>query len=151
MKLLGNGASSWDWIGCPKCGRCERRLGFCLGKRDGPPNGRVDWPKNGSRRSALAIRKRKGWGCSTSTDTCGSATGAWAPLPRLYVARQKLLLRGTTDYWVNGLGGEPFFVVTQAIHAGLIAALREQVIPRLLTEAPQVEAAKPKSDPLAMR
>jgi len=77
--------------------------------------------------------------------------GSLGPLPRLYVARQKLLLRGTTDYWVNGLGGEPFFVVTQAIHAGLIAALREQVIPRLLAEAPQVEAAKLTSDPRVMR
>lgn len=77
--------------------------------------------------------------------------GSLGPLPRLYVARQKLLLRGTTDYWVNGLGGEPFFVVTQPIHAGLIAALREQVIPRLLAEAPQVEAAQLKADPLRMR
>jgi len=77
--------------------------------------------------------------------------GGLGPLPRLYVARQKLLLRGTTDYWVNGLGGEPFFVVTQAIHAGLIAALREQVIPRLLTDAPQLEADKLKADPQAMR
>lgn len=77
--------------------------------------------------------------------------GGLGPLPRLYVARQKLLLRGTTDYWVNGLGGEPFFVVTQPIHAGLIAALREQVIPRLLTDAPQLEADKLKADPQAMR
>jgi hypothetical protein len=58
------------------------------------------------------------------------------------VARQKLCLRGTTDYWVNGLGGEPFFVVTQAVHAGLIAAVREQVIPRLLADAPPIDAAK---------
>ncbi len=77
--------------------------------------------------------------------------GSLGPLPRLYVARQKLLLRGTTDYWVNGLGGEPFFVVTQPIHAGLIAALRQQVIPRLLAEAPQVGADKLKTDPQAMR
>lgn len=77
--------------------------------------------------------------------------GSLGPLPRLYVARQKLLLRGTTDYWVNGLGGEPFFVVTQSIHAGLIAALREQVIPRLLVEAPQVPAAKLQADPQALR
>src|SRR5437667_5555952 len=77
--------------------------------------------------------------------------GSLGPLPRLYVARQKLCLRGTTDYWVNGLGGEPFFVVTQPVHAGLIAALREQVIPRLLAEAPELEAAKLASDPQAMR
>jgi hypothetical protein len=58
--------------------------------------------------------------------------GALTSLPRRYVARQRLCLRGTTDYWVNGLGGEPFFVVTQPVNSGLIAALREQVLPALL-------------------
>ena len=53
---------------------------------------------------------------------CEFTTGTLGPLPRQYVARQKLLLHRTTDYWVNGLAGEPFFVVTQPIHAGLIAA-----------------------------
>jgi hypothetical protein len=66
--------------------------------------------------------------------------GALGPLPRLYVARQKLCLRGTTDYWVNGLGGEPFFVVTQPVHEGLLAALRQHVLPRLLADAPPLEA-----------
>ena len=33
-------------------------------------------------------------------------------------------------------------MVTQPIHAGLIAALREQVIPRLLVDAPQLDARK---------
>ena len=77
--------------------------------------------------------------------------GSLGPLPRLYVARQKLRLRGTTDYWVNGLGGEPFFVVTQPVNAGLIAALRQRVIPRLLADAPKLDAAKLASDPQAMR
>lgn len=77
--------------------------------------------------------------------------GQLGPLPRLYVARQKLRLRGTTDYWVNGLGGEPFFVVTQPLHTGLIAALREQVIPRLLAEAPQPDAGTLAADPAAVR
>jgi transposase-like protein len=62
--------------------------------------------------------------------------GALTKLPRRYVARQRLCLRGTTDYWVNGLGGEPFFVVTEPVHAGLIATLRSQIIPRLLADAP---------------
>jgi hypothetical protein len=68
--------------------------------------------------------------------------GPLGPLPRLYVARQKLRLRGTTDSWVNGLGGEPFLAVTQPLHTGLIAALREQVIPRWLAEAPQPDAGR---------
>lgn len=58
--------------------------------------------------------------------------GELTPLPRRYVTRQRLCLRGTTDYWVNGLGGEPFFVVTEVVNTGLIAALREHVIPELL-------------------
>jgi hypothetical protein len=77
--------------------------------------------------------------------------GSLGPLPRLYVARQKLRLRGTTDYWVNGLGGEPFFVVTQPVNAGLIAALNELVIPRLLADGPKLDEAQLKSDPQAMR
>lgn len=77
--------------------------------------------------------------------------GQLGPLPRLYVARQKLRLRGTTDYWVNGLGGEPFFVVTQPVHAGLIAALRQEVIPQLLALAPQPEADTLAANPAAVR
>jgi len=77
--------------------------------------------------------------------------GQQGPLPRQYVARQKLRLRGVTDYWVNGLGGEPFFVVTQPIHAGLIAALREQVLPRLLADAPELDPARQAVDPQAVR
>lgn len=76
--------------------------------------------------------------------------GKLGPLPRQYVARQKLCLRGTCDYWVNGLGGEPFFVVTQPVHSGLIAALREQVIPRLLVDCPALAPEKA-DDPEAMR
>ena len=76
--------------------------------------------------------------------------GELGPLPRQYVARQKLCLRGTADFWVNGLGGEPFFVVTQPVHAGLIAALREQVIPQLLKLAPPLPEAQA-DDPQAMR
>lgn len=58
--------------------------------------------------------------------------GELTSLPRRYVTRQRLCLRGTTDYWVNGLGGEPFFVVTEVVNTGLISALREHVIPELL-------------------
>jgi hypothetical protein len=39
--------------------------------------------------------------------------GKLTALPRRYVARQKLCLRGTTDYWVNALDGRPFARWTQ--------------------------------------
>jgi hypothetical protein len=77
--------------------------------------------------------------------------GSLGPLPRQYVARQKLRLRGTVDYWVNGLGGEPFFVVTQPVHEGLIASLRQQIIPRLLADAPPLDAATLAADAQAVR
>jgi len=62
--------------------------------------------------------------------------GGLTQLPRRYVARQRLCLRGTTDYWVNALDGQPFFVVTQAVDPGLIQVLEEQIVPRLKTEVP---------------
>lgn len=62
--------------------------------------------------------------------------GSLTPLPRRYVARQKLCLRGTTDYWVNAMDGRPFFVVTQAVDPGLIAVLEGSIVPRLLREVP---------------
>jgi hypothetical protein len=62
--------------------------------------------------------------------------GGLTQLPRRYVARQRLCLRGTTDYWVNAMDGRPFFVVTQAVDPGLIQVLEEQIVPRLKTEVP---------------
>lgn len=57
-------------------------------------------------------------------------------LPRRYVARERLCLRGTTDYWVNAMDGQPFFVVNAPVDPGLIRILEEQIVPRLLTEVP---------------
>ena len=36
--------------------------------------------------------------------------GSQTKLPRHYVARQKLCLRATVDFWVNAMDGQPFFV-----------------------------------------
>jgi len=62
--------------------------------------------------------------------------GELTQLPRRYVARERLCLRGTTDYWVNALGGQPFFVVTQPVDPGLLTVLRERIVPRLRADAP---------------
>jgi hypothetical protein len=62
--------------------------------------------------------------------------GHLTQLPRRYVARQRLCLRGTTDYWVNAMDGQPFFAVTQAADPGLLKVLEEQIVPRLLAEVP---------------
>ena len=62
--------------------------------------------------------------------------GKLTELPRRYVARQRLCLRGTTDYWVNAMDGQPFFAVTQAADPGLLKTLEEQIVPKLLEEVP---------------
>ncbi len=62
--------------------------------------------------------------------------GQQTPLPKRYVAREKLCLRGTTDYWINDQAGRPFFVVNTAANPGLIAVLRQEIVPRLLKEVP---------------
>ena len=62
--------------------------------------------------------------------------GEKTELPRRYVARQRLCLRGTTDYWINDALGQPFFVVERPIDQGMLEALRSDVVPRLLQDVP---------------
>jgi hypothetical protein len=52
--------------------------------------------------------------------------GKLTALPRRYVARERLCLRGTTDYWVNAMDGRPFFVISRPVDPGLLAVLREE-------------------------
>ncbi len=62
--------------------------------------------------------------------------GQLTELPRRYVSRHKLRLRGTTDYWTCDALGQPFFVVERPIDQGLLEALRQDVVPRLLKDVP---------------
>ena len=62
--------------------------------------------------------------------------GDVANLPYRYVPRQKLCLRGMTDYWVNDQTGSPFFCVTTPFSKGLISMLKEEIIPALLKTVP---------------
>jgi transposase-like protein len=62
--------------------------------------------------------------------------GDQAVLPRRYVSRERLCLRGTTDYWINDALGRPFFVVSKAISAGLGDALLKDIVPQLLHSVP---------------
>jgi cell division protein FtsB len=62
--------------------------------------------------------------------------GKMTQLPRRYVSRQRLCLRGTTDYWVNDALGQPFFSVERAIDHGLLEAIENDIVPRLLRDVP---------------
>ena len=79
-------------------------------------------------------------------------SGETAKLPRRYVSRQRLCLRGTTDYWVNDAVGRPFFVVSKAVTEGLADTLLKDIVPQLLSSVPQQPtAAELDSDPLLHR
>jgi hypothetical protein len=52
-------------------------------------------------------------------------------LPRHYVARERLCLRATTDYWINAMDGQPFLYVNKEVDPGLIATLKADVVPWL--------------------
>jgi hypothetical protein len=67
--------------------------------------------------------------------------GSLTELPRRYVTRQRLCLRGTTDYWVNDAIGRPFFAVTKTVTTGLAKALLEDIVPQLLTSVPRQPTA----------
>jgi hypothetical protein len=63
-------------------------------------------------------------------------SGDLTPLPRHYVARERLCLRGTTDYWINAMDRQPFFFVNKEVDPGLLATLRHDLVPWLETHAP---------------
>jgi len=71
--------------------------------------------------------------------------GSEATLPRRYVSRQRLCLRGTTDYWINDALGRPFFVVSKAVTRGLADTLVQDIVPQLIESVP----AQPTADELA--
>jgi hypothetical protein len=78
--------------------------------------------------------------------------GSLTPLPRHYVTRERLCLRATTDYWVNALDGQPFFVITKPVDPGLLKVMREDIVPRLKGDIPgQPTAEELQADPLRHR
>lgn len=91
------------------------------------------------------------WGAELSKDWMESSTGTailyvdghvrvyhgeQTKLPKHYVARQKLCLRATVDYWVNAMDGQPFFVINKEVDPGLIQVLEGEIIPRLEEDLP---------------
>ena len=50
-------------------------------------------------------------------------------LPKAHVARMRLAMPATTDYWVNDVAGQPLFVVTAEANAGMT-----KMLPRLLDD-----------------
>jgi hypothetical protein len=78
--------------------------------------------------------------------------GTTKTLPKHYVARERLCLSATVDYWVNAMDGKPFFVVSQAVDPGLLQVLERDIVPRLEQDIPnQPSTQQLDADPLLHR
>jgi DNA-binding CsgD family transcriptional regulator len=54
-------------------------------------------------------------------------------IPKTHVARIRLAMPATTDYWVNDQSGDPLFVITALAHAGMV-----KMLPEVLSEVRQL-------------
>jgi len=63
--------------------------------------------------------------------------GGKANIPKHYVARQKLCLHATCDYWVNAMNGNPFFLIPKDVDPGLLCVLEHEIVPRLEKSIPK--------------
>ena len=52
-------------------------------------------------------------------------------LPKTHVARRRLCMSATTDFWVNDTNGEPLFFVTAEANDSLLWMLENEVLPEL--------------------
>jgi hypothetical protein len=78
--------------------------------------------------------------------------GKKTELPRRFVSRQRLCLRGTTDYWVNDALGQPFFCIERTIDHGMLEAIENDIVPRLLKDVPgQPSQPELEADPYRSR
>jgi transposase-like protein len=52
-------------------------------------------------------------------------------LPKTHVARRRLCMPATTDFWVNGKNGDPVFFVTTEANDSLLSTVEQEIIPEL--------------------
>lgn len=60
--------------------------------------------------------------------------GSQTDLPKRYKSGRRLCMSSMMDYWVNDNKGNPFFVISTALTGGLIKAMKDEIVPRLLNE-----------------
>jgi hypothetical protein len=62
--------------------------------------------------------------------------GEKSQMPKRYVSRLRLCMSGSTDYWVNDMLGQPFFVVNKTINSSMIETIKTDIIPKLDSDVP---------------
>ncbi|MCK5542115.1 MAG: hypothetical protein KAI40_05435 [Desulfobacterales bacterium] len=60
--------------------------------------------------------------------------GKKTKLPKRYISRLQLCMRGTSFYYVNDILGQPFFYIEKPSDPGMLQTLKNDIIPRLLEE-----------------
>jgi hypothetical protein len=68
--------------------------------------------------------------------------GKSVQMPKRYVSRMRLCMSGSTDYWVNGAIGQPYFVVHKTINEGIIKTITNEIIPELDISVPNQPTAE---------
>lgn len=62
--------------------------------------------------------------------------------PKRFVSRMRLCLSGTTDYWVNDVLGQPFFVINKTISHGLIHTIKTDLLEKFNADVPNQPTKK---------
>ena len=126
----GSGARSWAWIESPKLVRLREKIGLLAEEEKTV----CEW--SGALSEDWMNADPQAAGVLYVDGHVRIYHGSKSKLPRRYVSRQKLSLRGITDYWVNDALGLPFFTVSSAFTTGLLAMLKDEIVPRLCRDVP---------------
>jgi hypothetical protein len=62
--------------------------------------------------------------------------GSTTKMPKRFVSRLRLCMSGSTDYWVNDMTGQPFFVINKVVNSSMIEVIKNDIIPRVGTDVP---------------
>ena len=76
--------------------------------------------------------------------------GSLTALPKRYVSRQRLCLRGTTDYWVNDALGQPFFAVERTDRPRTAGGVERATSCRACSRMSPASRPRPSSRPTAI-
>lgn len=78
--------------------------------------------------------------------------GHQTKMPKRFVSRLRLCMSGSTDYYVNDMIGQPFFVVSKEVNSNMIETIKNEIVPQLDKDVPnQPDAGQLKSNPLLCR
>jgi hypothetical protein len=78
--------------------------------------------------------------------------GHQTKMPKRFVSRLRLCMSGSTDYYVNDMIGQPFFVVSKEVNSNMIETIKNEIVPQLDKDIPnQPNADQLKANPLLCR